>query len=330
MLWTGKSKYMPKPFAKETELEAAIRRVERELFGSRRVYLEIKRKIGAKEGTRNVPDGYLLDLTSAKRPQLYVVENELASHHPLKHIAVQLLEFSLSFEASPLKVKAAVKEALAGQPDKRKQVEEYAAKSGFDNLDHLLEHVVSLPDAFNALVIIDELSPELETALVSRFKFPVEILTLARFAAQDGSEAFSFVPFLSDVTGDDMAAPSVAALDPADIDTIVVPAREEGFQEVFLGENRWYSIRVHSSMIPRIRHIAAYRVAPVSAITHIAPVASVEPFKDSGKYVVILAEPAREIDPIRLVPKGRVKALQNLRYTSRDRLLAAADLDKAF
>ena len=57
----------------------------------------IKKKIGAKGGQRNIPDGYLLDLSGVK-PRLYVIENELASHEPLRHIAVQILEFSLSFE----------------------------------------------------------------------------------------------------------------------------------------------------------------------------------------------------------------------------------------
>ena len=45
-----------------------------------------------------------------------MVENELASHDPLKHVAVQVLEFSLSFESAPHKVKGIVKDALAAHP----------------------------------------------------------------------------------------------------------------------------------------------------------------------------------------------------------------------
>ena len=40
-----------------------------------------------------------------------------------------------------------------------------------------------------------------------------------------------------------------------------------------------------------------------------------------------LAEPAREIGPIPLVKGGRVKALQNLRYTSYARLKLAKTMD---
>ncbi len=117
-------------------------------------------------------------------------------------------------------------------------------------------------------------------------------------------------------------------VDASEVDTVVVPAREEGFQEVFLGENRWYAIRIHGTMRPQIKYIAAYRVAPVSAITHLAPVKSIEPWKDTDKFVVNFTEPAREIGPIELVKGARGKAPQSLRYTTRARLEAAKTVDE--
>ena len=44
---------------------------------------------------------------------------------------------------------------------------------------------------------------------------------------------------------------TVENLDFSDLDTVVIPAQEDGFKEVFLGENRWYKIRISSSMIPK-------------------------------------------------------------------------------
>lgn len=116
----------------------------------------------------------------------------------------------------------------------------------------------------------------------------------------------------------------------AEIDTVVVPAREDGFKKVFLGENRWYEIRMHHSVIPRMKYIAAYQVAPVSAITHWAPIKNIEPWQDTGKFVINFAKPAKEISPIPLIPKSRVKALQNTRYTSFDTLQKAKTLDEVF
>lgn len=327
MLWTKDSKFQPYPFTREADLERVILEVEADLFGPKRIYLDIKKKIGAKGRTNNIPDGYLIDLSSTKEPILYVVENELASHEPLKHVAVQILEFSLSFESMPHKVKDILREALAKRPDKWQLCERYASANGFENVDYLLDVIVHGEDSFKALVIIDELVDELETVLVKRFKFPVEVLTLERY--KDGHEvAYRFEPFLYDITAEEVQG--LIPLDPSEIDTIVVPAREDGFKETFLGQSSWWAVRIHTSMIPKIKYIAVYRVAPISAITHYAPVDKIEPYKDSGKYMLNLADDATEIKPIKLVSKGNVKAPQSLRYTSHDRLLAAKNLDEVF
>ena len=97
-----------------------------------------------------------------------------------------------------------------------------------------------------------------------------------------------------------------------DIDTVVIPAREDGFNDVFLGEQRWYAIRVQSTIQPKIKYIAAYQVAPVSAITHIAPIKSIEPWEDTGKLVVNFTEAAQEIGPITLVEGGRVRIAREI------------------
>ena len=67
-------------------------------------------------------------------------------------------------------------------------------------------------------------------------------------------------------------------------DTIVVAAREEGFQRVFLGENCWCAIRISGGRLNEIKYIAAYQVTPISAVTHVAEIESIEPYGDNGKY----------------------------------------------
>ena len=115
-----------------------------------------------------------------------------------------------------------------------------------------------------------------------------------------------------------------------EIDTIVVPVREGGFQKRFTGDNCWYPIRISKKMIPKIKYIVAYQVAPVSAITYIAPVKSIKQWQDSNRYIVHFAEPAREIGPINLIPNSTVKAPQEPRYTSMEKLQNAKTLDEAF
>jgi len=295
--------------------------------GPARIYLDSKRRIGPKGGKQNIPDGYLIDLSSDKQPVLYVVEVELERHDPLRHVAVQVLEFSLAYESEPQRVKRVVRQALESTEEEMRICEKYAKKNGFENVDYLLEHMIH-DGEFAALVIIDDLVDDLETVLVSRFKFGVEVIELTRFQDDRGEHLYAFEPFLSDVSGESWGQKS--HLDRSEIDTIVVPAREEGFQEVFLGEDRWYAIRINGSMIPRIKYIAAYLTAPVSAITHVAEVSSIEPWKDGSKYVVHFTGSAKKVAPIRLMKKGRATAPQAPRYTSYKRLQSAKNLDQVF
>ena len=48
-------------FESEAALEKAILEIQAELFGKNRLYLGVKKKIGAKGSVKNIPDGYLLD-----------------------------------------------------------------------------------------------------------------------------------------------------------------------------------------------------------------------------------------------------------------------------
>jgi hypothetical protein len=332
VIWTPAGIYSITNYRSEADLEGAILQVQAELFGRNRIYLDIKKKIGAKGGLRNIPDGYLIDLNGLK-PRLYVVENELAAHDPLRHVAVQLLEFSLSFASERHTIKTILVSALQADPAAKELCEQFARFRNYRNLDHMLEEMV-FDAPFAALVIIDEMSDELQTVLADRFKFGVEVLQVSRYANTDGECFYHFEPFLAGI-GEDLAVPAEAnetarPLDVEEVDTVVVPAQSEGFQETFLGENRWYAIRIHGTMRPQIKYIAAYQIRPISAITHVASVSSIEPWGDTGKFVVNFSEPAHEITPIKLVPNGRVKALQNIRYTTLKRLEAAKTLDEVW
>ncbi len=108
-------------------------------------------------------------------------------------------------------------------------------------------------------------------------------------------------------------------------DTVIVPAQKDGFEKAFLGEGAWYAIRISGGMLDKIKYIAGYQTHPISAITHYAPVARIEPYGESGKYKIILAEKATPITPIPYgdAPPG---AMQSPRYTTFARLLEARKL----
>jgi hypothetical protein len=112
-------------------------------------------------------------------------------------------------------------------------------------------------------------------------------------------------------------------------DTIIVPAQQEGFEKVFLGESCWYAIRISGGKLPKIKFIAAYRTQPESKVTHYAPVSSIEPYGEEGKYKLIFAEPAKPIGPIPFAdaPQG---SMQGPRYTSFAKLQKAKKLTDLF
>jgi hypothetical protein len=108
-------------------------------------------------------------------------------------------------------------------------------------------------------------------------------------------------------------------------DTIVVPAKKDGFERVFLGENCWYAIRINAREIPKLKYIAAYRVAPISAVTHIAEIADVVPFQDSGKYLVKFKSKAVELKtPVKLEVGRLGSAPQGPRYTTHKKILSSS------
>jgi len=67
MLWTPTQQFHPWPFDKEAELEAVIAEVKAALFGESRLYLDVKKLIGERGKVQNIPDGYLLDLSSSRK-----------------------------------------------------------------------------------------------------------------------------------------------------------------------------------------------------------------------------------------------------------------------
>ena len=66
-IWATEGSYRSAAYENEADLEDAIIQVQKDLFGTNRHYLDVKKKIGAKGSIQNIPDGYLLDLSARNR-----------------------------------------------------------------------------------------------------------------------------------------------------------------------------------------------------------------------------------------------------------------------
>ncbi len=115
----------------------------------------------------------------------------------------------------------------------------------------------------------------------------------------------------------------------AGTDTVIVPAQKEGFEKVFIGENCWYAIRISGGMLQNIKWIAAYQTQPISAITHVTPVARIEPYGEGGKYKLIFSEPAKPLAPIPFADAPGA-SMQGPRYTTYSKLATAKKVSDLF
>ena len=247
----------------EADFEKVIVEKSRQIFGANTVYIDIKKRIGNEIIT--IPDGYLIDFSFTEKPRLYIIENEISTHDPYKHIGSQILKFGISYKASGRKLKKLILDYLIANKDYIDFVEKRSKLAGYRNVDAFLDALIfDIPVA--AIVIIDKSSIELENVL-GQLTMDTDIIEFQTFIC-DGDLIHKFIPFNEEIR--DIEEGKKTGISAEELDTIVVPAQAEGFQAEFIDNNCWWSIRISSSMLNRIKYIAAYQVAPVSAITHVA------------------------------------------------------------
>ena len=308
----------------EKEFEQIIVEKSTQIFGKNSIYIDIKKRIG--DSILTIPDGYLIDFSFQADPRLYIIENELSSHDPYKHIGSQILKFAISYKESGRKIKAFLYDHLASA-GKLALAEEQIKHTKYRNIDDFLESLI-FEKPVAAIVVIDQTTPELENVL-SQLTMSTDILEFQTF--KYGEECiYKFTPFNAEIR--EALEEQGNTLKPEELNTVVVPAREDGFEEEVIGKNRWYSIRIHASMLDKLKYIAIYQVAPVSAITHYAEIASIDKWEDTNKYILYFKDKAIPITPIPLDKEMGKKGLapQAPRYTSIDKVLKATKLSQVF
>jgi len=105
-------------------------------------------------------------------------------------------------------------------------------------------------------------------------------------------------------------------------DLIVVVANQIRFRRQVIEQRMWYPIRLDDNRLGTLRLIAIYNTSPVCAITHLARILSIKPYRNSGKYKINFVEPSQLINPIRLNSEY-VPGLAGHRYSWVQRLFDA-------
>lgn len=313
--------YDPHEYPSEKEFEEVIVAQSANIFGTDSIYVDIKKRIG--DSIVTIPDGYLIDFSFPADPRLYIIENELAKHDPYKHIGSQILKFAISYKASGRHIKRFLLDYIL-QNGLQECIEGYIQQTKYRNIDDFMESII-FEKPIAAIVVIDRTSDELENVL-GQLTIDTDIIEFQTFAHKDNGVIHKFTPFNAEIRE---LNEGKSSLTPDELNTIVVPAREDGFEQ-FIEHNRWFAIRISASMIDKIKYIAAYQVAPISAITHYAEIASIEKWQDTNKYILYFKEAARQIPSIPLDKDKKGLAPQAPRYTSFDKLIKAKKLSQVF
>ena len=320
----GEKLFIPYEFSNENEFENLIIQNSNQIFGSNSVYINVKKRI-ERDNIVTIPDGYLIDFSFESDPRLYIIENELVRHDPYKHIGQQLLKFAISYKASGRKIKRFLLENILKDELAVKIVNKGLKKAGKRNIDAFLEYLI-FDKPVAAIVVIDEITSDLENVL-TQLTIKTDLIEYHTYSC--GNEVIHrFTPFQQEIRY--IVESGKQKIRVEELDTIVVPANEEGFNEVFLGQSCWYEIRISSSMLDRIKYIAGYQTAPISAITYYAEVRKIEKYKNTNKYVVYFKDRAKKIGPVKLPKNIKGIAPQAPRYTNFKRLSKAKTLNDIF
>lgn len=185
-------------------------------------------------------------------------------------------------------------------------------RCSLENGDSGNEAKLTLSEEADCNFYLEKIYQILPLAGVQAFEKKVDQLTKAE-------DRFSFQQHAT-LLNSDIDAPN----------TIVVPARDDGFKRVFIGENCWHAVRISSDRISDLKYIAGYRVGKIRAVTHYAEIKEILPYGDEGKYKIVFKGAAEELDkPIRY-KSGHDSSLQASRYTRYEKLFEAKNLTQLF
>ncbi len=140
-------------FESEEGFEKVVIENSKSLFGKDTVYIDVKRRFGQKNSyNKGVPDGYLIDFTSKKQPQLYFIENELSTHDVYSHISEQLLRFSTAIKTSQNQIRIKLLEVIKSNQYILSQIKMFLGNTPFNNVDELMNFMVDRKKCwFNSL-----------------------------------------------------------------------------------------------------------------------------------------------------------------------------------
>lgn len=185
-------------YKNEKDFESDISNNAKDLFGSKTIYINSKKKIESKSLGGTIPDGFFFDFSDGSDPQFYIVEVELCKHDFFSHIFPQITKFFAFFKNAKLR------SALVGKLYNIIE-QDSSIKSQFTNILGKREIYKFLNDLLsssqNILLIIDghkDELPEIVDTYSDTWGKLVRVMEIKKYRSSK-SEAFSVNPDLENI-----------------------------------------------------------------------------------------------------------------------------------
>jgi hypothetical protein len=307
------SEYSLYDFDNEADFEKAVIENQKYLFGKDSIYVDVKRRIG-KDNHRSIPDAFIIDFYDPKKPQLYIVENEIASHDVYAHISEQVVRFGTSTVTSANQIRNMLIKAIENKPETKKEIENYLPQTVFKTVTELMLFLTE--SDIKIVIAINEVTADLNLAF-KIFRNPPDVVLLQRYACGNDI-SYYYEPMREEIEDIETEKNKTEK----DFDTVVCAALEKGFKHAYMENNAWWEIRLSQKARENLKYLAIYEKAPIAHISHYAEIERIEPYKDTGKYILYLKN-KKTVKPIKLGGAKKGEAPQAPRYTTLSKLLNA-------
>lgn len=117
---------------------------------------------------------------------------------------------------------------------------------------------------------------------------------------------------------------------PEDFDLVTFPAHDINFDIYFLGQHKWFEVRISNDKVNKLKYVALYVGKPVSGITHYGEISQIIDSGNNNKKIIILS--GAPISLGRTVTLGSINsnAVRPPRYTTLKKLLNAREISDLF
>jgi hypothetical protein len=180
---------------KESELESALVKYSKDVFGQRAFYFPVKQKVESAT-KRRATDGLLLDFSIPKSPRFWLVEVELHEHDMMHTVGPQVKNFlsALKNEETLTKVLDTLFEELRRDQFKYEMVRKLIDPK--EEVYHFLHKLLHDESSRGVLIVIDEYVNELDELKEDWFGGQVEVL-LFRIYERGGNKIYYFTPYVA-------------------------------------------------------------------------------------------------------------------------------------